>query len=143
MSLKLAFSIIALSLGLGLAAPAEAQQGTFTLKLCNNSGGDILLSVAHRRSTTDNRFMVHGWYAVPTGCNDVPGLPKGWFYYFGLAADGQKFWGGDTNICVSSKGSFERTITQNYACTGDEALVGFEGINVQPNQNTITVTLRP
>ena len=144
-ALKSAVSAIGIALALGLAGPgaAQPQQNTFTMKVCNASGKDIILALAHRVSAnpSETRFVVRGWVGLKQGCGDGE-LPRGWFYYFAVAADGSKFWGGETGLCVSFKGAFERIHSDNYACKADgEVIAPFKGVQVI-NQPGIEVTFK-
>jgi uncharacterized membrane protein len=143
--LKSALSITGIVLALGLAGPgaAQPQQNTFTFRLCNASGKDVIVALAHRASanSSETRFVVRGWAALQQGCADGE-LPRGWFYYFAIASDASTYWGGDVGLCVSFKGQFERIHTDNYACKADgEVIAPFKGVQVI-NQPGIEVTLR-
>jgi uncharacterized membrane protein len=143
--LKSALSIAGVALALGVAGPGpvQAQQNTFTLRLCNASGKDIIVALAHRVSAdpAERRFVVRGWAAMKQGCGDGE-FPRGWFYYFAIADDASGWWGGETGLCVSFKGSFERIHTDNYACKAEgEVIAPFKGVQVI-NQPAIEITLK-
>jgi|EndMetStandDraft_8_1072994.scaffolds.fasta_scaffold89313_3 hypothetical protein len=141
---RTAVSVAGIALALGLAGPAATQpQNTFTLKLCNATGKDIIVALAHRISADpgETRFVVRGWASMKEGCADGD-LPRGWVYYFAITTDASKYWGGETGLCVNFKGSFERVHTDNYACkTEGEVIAPFKGVQVI-NQPSIEVTLR-
>jgi uncharacterized membrane protein len=145
--LKFALSAACVSFALGFAGSANAQLGgqqsqsaTFGLKVCNNANENIVISLAHRVSPTDARFVVHGWFGLAPGCEQVT-LPRGWVYYFALPTTSEGYWGGDTNICISIKGNYERIIDQNYVCKeGEEVLAPFQGVQVT-NQQTYTINI--
>ena len=138
-SLSLAF--VCSSLVVGFGSTGRAQQGTFALTACNQSGEpQILLSIAHRVGVNDNRFVLRGWFPLTQGCSQAPGIPKGNFYYFALVPkEGGKYWGGNTNICVNLKqSSYQRILTQNYTCKpGDEAIVPFAEVKVTMDAITL------
>src|SRR5882757_9896776 len=73
-ALKPAVSAIGIALALGLAGPgaAQPQQNTFNLKVCNASGKDVILALAHRVSAnpSETRFVVRGWVAMQQGCGE-------------------------------------------------------------------------
>ena len=141
--LKVALAALCFSLGLGLMNESPAQQGDarlFVLRICNNSGLDALAAFVHKVSPTDNRWIIHGWYDIKQGCQELGTVPKGWFYYFALAKGGQGSWGGKSvNICVSAR-AFERIESNGgYTCKPDEELVGFEGHLIQSNAFEVTL----
>jgi len=141
-ALKLAATVVCLSFAFGLADRPNAQGQVFTLKFCNRSNDQIQLALAHRVSPTDSRFRIRGWFNLPSGCFDVPGIPKGWVYYFGIATDGSGHWGGNaTQICVSAT-AFDRTTgSGTYECKPNEQLVGFAGKLVE--EDIYTVNFNP
>src|SRR3954453_20033703 len=70
---RTAVSVAGIALALGLAGPAATQpQNTFTLKLCNATGKDIIVALAHRISADpgETRFVVRGWASMKEGCAD-------------------------------------------------------------------------
>jgi len=133
-ALKLALTAIGISLALAVAGPGQAQQqNTFPLRVCNNYNQDVIMALAHRVSAnpSEKRFVVRGWVALKSQeCGDGE-FPRGWFYYFAIAVDGSKYWGGDVGVCVSFKGPFERIHNDNYACKADgEVIAPFAGVQV-------------
>jgi len=134
-------SVACVVLGLSFVGPSTAQEGTFTLQVCNNSTDTAMLAISHRIGVNDRRFVVKGWFRIEPGCNEAPGVPKGYFYFFAFVPGKEAYWGGDrANTCVSSKGNFERIATPSYTCGRDgEVLVPFAEIEVTQDMHTINL----
>jgi uncharacterized membrane protein len=81
-ALKWALSAACVALGMTFVAPSEAQPGTFTLRVCNNTEDPAMLAIIHRLGVNDRRFVVKGWFSLESGCNEASELPKGYFYFF-------------------------------------------------------------
>ena len=144
-ALKLGLTAIGIALALAVAAPGEAQQqNTFPLKVCNSYSQDLIMALAHRVSAnpSEKRFVVRGWIPLKQQECGEGEFPRGWFYYFAVALDGSKYWGGDVGVCVSFKGSFERIHSDNYACETDaEVIAPFAGVQVV-NQPRLAITFK-
>jgi len=139
-ALKWGLSVACLALGLTFVGPSEAQQGTFTLRVCNNTADPAMLAIIHRAGVNDRRFIVKGWFRLEGGCDEAVGFPKGYFYFFAFVPGKDAFWGGDrANTCVSTRGNFERVATPNYSCRDGEVLVPFAEIQVTQDVHTINL----
>jgi uncharacterized membrane protein len=141
-ALKLGLSSLCILVA-GFIGPGRAQQGTFVLAACNQSGEPLIyLAMVHRLNVNDNRFVARGWYPIQNGCAQARGIPKGHFYYFAFVPkEGGKQWRGTLNVCVNAKSNFQRVLTQNYTCkTGEEIIVPF--VDVQVTQDAITVPFK-
>lgn len=139
-ALKWALSAACLALGLTFVGPSEAQPGTFTLRVCNNTEDPAMLAIIHRLGVNDRRFVVKGWFNLEPGCSDASGFPKGFFYFFAFVPGKDAYWGGDRgNTCVSNGGNFERVATPNYSCRDGEVLVPFAEIHVTQDVHTINL----
>ena len=138
-TLKVMLAVGCLAWGITPAEQANAQgRLLFTLKLCNRTGGDLQLALAHRAGATDTKFRIRGWLDLPRGCYDVPAVPKGWVYWLAVAASGPGYWGGEAaNICVSIT-PFDRIDAGGTECKPDEQLVGFEGKLIETDNFTVT-----
>ena len=60
LALKWALSAACLALGLTFVGPSEAQPGTFTLRVCNNTEDPAMLAIIHRGGVNDRHFVVKG-----------------------------------------------------------------------------------
>jgi uncharacterized membrane protein len=139
-ALQWGLSVAGVVLGVCLAAPGAAQEGTFTLRVCNNSADTAMLAISHRIGVDDGRFVVKGWFRIEPGCGETSGIPKGYFYFFAFVPGKEAYWGGDrADTCVSSKGNFERVATPSYNCHGGEVLVPFAEIEVTQDVHTINL----
>jgi uncharacterized membrane protein len=139
-ALKWALSVACLALGMTFVGPSEAQSGTFTLRVCNNTEDPAKLAIIHRVGESDPRFVVKGWFNLEPGCNEASGFPKGYFYFFAFVPGTEAYWGGDhANTCVSNRGNFERVAMRNYTCRDGEVLVPFAEIQVSQDVHTINL----
>ena len=139
-ALKWALPAACLALGLTFVGPSEAQSGTFTLRVCNNTEDPVTLAIIHRLGVDDRRFVVKGWFNLESGCSEASGFPKGFFYFYAFVPGKDAYWGGDrANTCVSSRGNFERVATPNYSCQNGEVLVPFAEIHVTQDVHTINL----
>ena len=140
LALKWALSAACLALGLTFVGPSEAQPGTFTLRVCNNTEDPAMLAIIHRAGVNDRHFVVKGWFNLEPGCNESSGFPKGYFYFFAFVPGKEAYWGGDrANTCVSNRGNFERVAMPNYSCRDGEVLVPFAEIEVTQDVHTINL----
>jgi uncharacterized membrane protein len=139
-ALKWALSAACLASALTLVEPSEAQSGTFTLQVCNNTEDQAMLAIIHRIGVHDRRFVVKGWFNLEPGCHEASGFPKGFFYFFAFVPGKEAYWGGDrANTCVSNRGNFERVAMPNYSCQDGEVLVPFGEIHVTQDVHTINL----
>ena len=139
-ALKWALTAVCLALGIAFAGPSEAQSGTFTLRVCNNTEDTATLAIIHRFGVNDGRFVVKGWFNLEPGCSEASGFPKGFFYFFAFVPGKEAYWGGDRpNTCVSNRENFERVATPNYSCREGEALMPFAEIHVTQDVHTINL----
>jgi len=139
-ALKLGLLAVCVALGFVFVGPSQAQQGTFTLRVCNNTADQLLLAIIHRVAVNDRRFVVKGWFTLEQGCNEAAGIPKGYFYFFAFAPGKDGFWGGERpNTCVSTRGNFERISASNYSCRDGEVLVPFAEVQVTQDVHTINL----
>ena len=139
-ALKWGLSVACVAFGLFLVGHSAAQEGTFTLQVCNNTEDPAMLAIIHRLGENDRRFVVKGWFNLEPGCNEASGFPKGYFYFFAFVPGKEAYWGGDrANTCVSKRGNFERVATPNYACRDGEVLVPFAEIQVSQDVHTINL----
>jgi len=139
-ALKCTLSAACLALGMMFVGPSEAQPGTFTLRVCNNTEDPAMLAIIHRIGVNDRRFVVKGWFSIEPGCNEASEIPKGHFYFFAFVPGKEAYWGGDrANTCVSNRGNFERVAMPNYSCRDGEVLVPFAEIEVTQDVHTINL----
>jgi uncharacterized membrane protein len=139
-ALNWALSAFCLALGMTFVDPSEAQSGTFTLRVCNNSEDPAMLAIIHRLGVNDRRFVVKGWFNLEPGCSEASEFPKGYFYFFAFVPGKEAYWGGDhPNTCVSNGGNFERVATPNYTCRDGEVLMPFAEIQVTQDVHTINL----
>ena len=151
-ALTLALSIAGLSLPallVGMSGPGQAQGPTFKLELCNAYSRTILVSLVHRASPNDQKYIVEGWYGVESRKCASGDVPRGNFATFALSINGdkvEKIWGGQGNqanaVCVDlSKIEYSRELTENYECKEEngEVLVPFQVWRVT-NQPSFKVT---
>jgi uncharacterized membrane protein len=139
-ALQWGLSLAGVVLGLFFAEPSAAQEGTFTLRVCNNSSDTAMLAISHRIGVNDPRFVVKGWFRIEPGCDETSGIPKGYFYFFAFASGKEAYWGGDrANTCVSSKGNFERVANPSYNCKAGEVLVPFAELEVTQDIHTLNL----
>lgn len=138
--LKWALWGVCAALGCSLVGHSAAQEGTFTLRVCNNSMDTAMLAISHRIGVSDRRFVVKGWFKIEPGCDEASGIPKGYFYFFAFVPGKEAYWGGDrSNTCVSSKGNFERIATSSYNCKDGEVLMPFAEIEVTQDIHTLNL----
>ena len=139
-ALKCALSAACLALGLTCVDPSEAQPGTFTLRVCNNTEDGAMLAIIHRLGVNDRRFVVKGWFNLEPGCSESSEFPKGFFYFFAFVPGKETYWGGDhANTCVSNRENFERVAMPNYSCRDGEVLMPFAEIHVSQDVHTINL----
>jgi len=138
----LKWGLLAACVGLGgfFVSPSAAQEGTFTLQVCNNSTDTVMLAISHRIGVSDRRFVVKGWFKIEPGCDETSGIAKGYFYFFAFVPGKESYWGGDrSNTCVSSKGNFERIASPNYNCKDGELLMPFAEIEITQDLHTLNL----
>jgi uncharacterized membrane protein len=139
-ALKWGLSVVCAAFGFFVVGHSAAQEGTFTLRVCNNSTDQIMLAISHRIGVSDTRFVVKGWFKIEPGCDEASGIPKGYFYFFAFVPGKEAYWGGDRpNTCVSGKGNFERIATPNDNCKEGELLVPFAEIEVTQDIHTLNL----
>jgi len=123
---------------------AGAQAQTFHFQVCNHSAVQASVATASHVSTTNDNFVVQGWWSVPAGtCQWIGYFPQGWFYYYAEQTDSQTLvWKGTAvQICVQYPGPFTRVNTANYSCADNEELRGFSGSDIGSNIGTYTWNL--
>ena len=139
-ALKWALLAACLALGMAFVEPSEAQPGTFTLRVCNNTEDPAMLAIIHRIGVNDRRLVVKGWFNLDPGCHEASEIPKGYFYFYAFVPGKEAYWGGDrANTCVSNRGNFERVAMPNYSCGDGEVLVPFAEIQVTQDVHTINL----
>lgn len=129
--------------GLWLSS-AGAQAQTFTFEVCNHSNVQASVATASYVSTTDDRFMVQGWWSVgPGSCETIGTFVQGWFYTYAEQTNTQDIvWeGNDAHLCVQHPGPFERINTEGYTCKSSEVLRGFTGRQISSTTGTFTWNL--
>jgi uncharacterized membrane protein len=138
-ALKRGLAVGCLVLACSFVRHSAAQDGTFMLRVCNNSTDTAMLAISHRIGVSDRRFVVKGWFRIEPGCDESSGIPKGYFYFFAFVPGKEAYWGGDrSNTCVG-KGNFERMATPNYNCKNGEVLVPFAELEVTQDIHTLNL----
>jgi uncharacterized membrane protein len=137
--LKWGLAVCCVVLAFSFVGRSAAQDGTFMLRVCNNSTDTAMLAISHRIGVSDRRFVVKGWFKIEPGCDETSGIPKGYFYFFAFVPGKEAYWGGDrSNTCVG-KGNFERMATPSYNCKNGEVLMPFAEIEVTQDIHTLNL----
>lgn len=98
---------------------------TLTFSICNRTPKTIRAIIV-RRSVFDENWWLDGWYvAAPNSCQEVSGIPRGYFYYY-VTQDGTRtVWSGDARrVCVDTR-VVERVIFSKEQCLTGETNAGF------------------
>ncbi|TBW40443.1 DUF1036 domain-containing protein [Siculibacillus lacustris] len=102
-------------------APSRAQDsGLFDFSVCNETRSKASVAISSRYAPGSSDFVVAGWWVVePGSCRRIGAYPRGHFYTFAKAPNGN-FWGrGDLHLCTEQPGPFKRINLKTYKCSND------------------------
>ncbi len=133
-----------------LALSAFDGKAWASLKFCNRTAEKVSVAIAYvqkdAEGTTTNQHLgvtVQGWWGVePNQCKNVRNIHVGnhWTYFYAHNTSGS-VWEGNARLCVPSS-SF--TIGSQFrrpgdACEGSSRLVGFQRLDTQAKNFTMTL----
>ncbi|MGJ4953291.1 DUF1036 domain-containing protein [Bradyrhizobium sp. HKCCYLS20291] len=129
------FAAICLAPIIGNEDPAIAQSQapsvrTLTLTLCNKTNKLVDTILIHRSIEGEDFWMLRGWWSLsPSKCVDLPGIPKGYFYYYSEERGGNGWaWNGNARtVCIQTP-PVERAIFPKEKCLFGEKKVGFREV---------------
>jgi len=134
-ALRAAVWATAFGWGLMAAGAAKAQGGYFAFRVCNTSGLTAYIAILNRTAPGNPVWRRWGWLTIHQGCTDLGSYPQGWFYFMAEAAGGVVWKGPNYGkpVCVVYPGPFDRPVTGDYLCSGDEQLRYFNEVFIDSN----------
>ena len=116
----------AMMLGVGPAAPAEAQSIVITLRVCNNTNDTAQVAVSYQ-PVGSGAFYNEGWYNVlPGQCRDVAQTTNAYMYgYAEVQHSDTDVWQGNHDLCVAYPGPYAFWDNGSPYCDASQEVRGF------------------
>ena len=114
---------------------------TLTLALCNRTDKIVDTILIHRSKYGEDYWILRGWWSLsPNKCVDLPGIPKGYFYFYAEERGGiGGAWSGNARtVCIQTP-PVERAIFPKEKCLFGEKKVGFREIYSTKDRYDLTL----
>jgi len=127
-----AVALSAFGVGVVPPAPAQAEQNTITLRVCNNTNQTAQVAVSYQ-PVGSGTFSSAGWFNVtPHQCRDVAQTTNAYMYgYAEVEGSDTDVWQGNHPLCVEYPGPFEFWDNGSAYCESWQETVNFVTLHAE------------
>lgn len=126
---------------------AQARSDRFTVTICSEHDRDIFFTRALYEEASDAGRTLAGWWTIEPGECRVVGsgsfanFSEAYVYYY-AEDDRNAIWDGNaaSSFCILND-RFERVLSGDYDCSGDERLVDFGEVTIERETPDYRLTL--